>query len=212
MKLPNKRRALLLACAVALQLFVALSLLLYTARVRGYAEKRGRVISLACMAYDPFSPFKGRYVRLTFGQSQVPGEGLDDESVELAKSGGNKKVYCRMQEGADGLWTVTALRERLPQDGAVYIEATCLYCSYDYDADEKPLRTVRLKYAFDEYYMQEDYARYVDGIHWDDFNALEPVLSLYVAKDGRCIQQGLTVLDAGDRISIEDYCRRKLGK
>jgi uncharacterized membrane-anchored protein len=212
MKLPNKLRTVLLACAIALQLCVALSLLLYSARVKGDALRNGRVVSLSCRAYDPFSPFKGRYVRLNFDQSQVPGDCLDGESVELAKSGRNKKLYCRMEEGADGLWTVTALRDRLPRDGAVYIEATCLSCSYDYDADEKLLRTVRLDYSFGEYYMQEDYARYVDGIHWDDFNALEPVLSLYVSKDGRCVQQGLTVLDGGTRVSIEDYCRRMLGK
>ena len=57
--------------------------------------------------------------------------------------------------------------------------------------------------------MQENYAQYMDTIQWEDFNALKPILSLYVDKKGQCIQKGLTVLNGTDRISIEEYCRIK---
>lgn len=217
MKLPDKTRLALTAAAIALQIVVALSLLFYTTRVRSHALKTGSVISLACRAYDPFSPFKGRYVRLTFEQSEVQGEVLDDESREyLVKLSKGKKVYCRMQEGEDGIWTVTGIRQNRPQGNAgsgqdsVYIEAELRWYDYDYSEGEKAVQSVRLDYSFDEYYMQENYARLVDRIQWSDFNALEPVLSLYVGEDGRCVQKSLTVLDAGERIAIEEYCRRRL--
>ena len=210
----RNRRLLFLACVLVLQLVTALSLLCYSARVKAYAIRNGRVIQLACKAYDPFSPFKGRYVRLTFDQSQIEESLLDEESKVIAQDSQNKKVFCLMKEGADGLWTVRAIRKKgmadIQKDEGIYIEGKCLYCRYDYYGNDKQVRTVHIGYSFDEYYMQENYARYVDKIHWDDFNALEPVLSLYVAKDGRCIQQGLTVVDGEERISIEEYCRKRL--
>ena len=201
MKLTDRTRIALIAAAIAVQLFVTLSLLFYTGRVRSHALKSGSIVSLACKAYDPFSPFKGRYVRLTFEQADIAREQLDDESREHLAETRGKKVYCRMQEGVDGIWTVSGIRRTHPQDGNVYIEVKNRWYS-----DTK----VSLSYAFSEYYMQENYARLVDRIQWNDFNALEPVLSLYVGKDGRCVQKGLSVLDEGERIPIEEYCRRRL--
>ena len=203
MKLTDKTRLALIAAAIAVQLAVALSLLFYTTRVRSHALKAGSIVSLACRAYDPFSPFKGRYVRLTFEQADIAREQLDDESREHLANSRGKKVFCRMQEGADGIWTVAGIRRTHPQDGGVYIAAKNRWYN-----DTK----VSLDYDFNEYYMQENYARIVDRIQWSDFNALEPVLSLYVGKDGRCVQKGLTVLDAGERIPIEEYCRRRLSE
>ena len=201
MKLTDRTRIALIAAAIAVQLFVTLSLLFYTGRVRSHALKSGSIVSLACKAYDPFSPFKGRYVRLTFEQADIAREQLDDESREHLAETRGKKVFCRMQEGVDGIWTVSGIRRTHPQDGNVYIEVKNRWYS-----DTK----VSLSYAFSEYYMQENYARLVDRIQWNDFNALEPVLSLYVGKDGRCVQKGLSVLDEGERIPIEEYCRRRL--
>lgn len=220
MKLTDKRKLVLIASAVVLQLFVTISLLCYSARVKRHALKTGSVISLSCRAYDPFSPFKGRYVRLNFDQSSPQAESLDGESADCLDGRRGKKVYCRMAEGGDGLWTVAGIRCTLPgdrqkdgtKDDGVYIEARCRGYSYDFSDAGKKVRGVQLDYAFAEYYMQENYARYVDRIRWDDFNALEPVLSLYVGKNGRCVQKGLTVLDSGERIPIEEYCRRRLKK
>lgn len=204
MKLTDKGRLALVACVVILQVSVALSLLLYTTRVKSHALRTGSVISLSCRAYDPFSPFKGRYVRLSFDQSDLQSDTLDDGSMENMAGRRDKKVYCRMKEGDAGIWTVTGIRRELPEkdldDGCVYIEAKCRWFNS---------HSVRLDYGFDEYYMQENYARYVDRIQGNDFNALEPVLSLYVGKNGRCVQKGLTVLDNGERIPIEEYCRRR---
>lgn len=239
MTIAHKGRWCLLFAAVILQLAVALSLLGYSARVKQYAVKHGRIVSLACRASDPFSPFKGRYVKLSIAESQLQGSNLDAESRDNLTGSRKKKIYCRMKQGADGLWTVCGIRREIPQNagegrrgngsredagdsggrgdtgdtgdtgdaGDIYIEAKCTWW---HDTDDS--FSVRAAYAFDEYYMQENYAKYADSIRWDDFNALEPILSVYVARDGRCMQKDLTVLDGQERIAYEEYCRRKLAQ
>ena len=162
MKLTDKRKLVLIASAVVLQLFVTISLLCYSARVKRHALKTGSVISLSCRAYDPFSPFKGRYVRLNFDQSSPQAESLDGESADCLDGRRGKKVYCRMAEGGDGLWTVAGIRCTLPgdrqedgtKDDGVYIEAQCRGYSYDFSDAGKKVRGVQLDYAFAEYYMQ----------------------------------------------------------
>ncbi|MBP5463911.1 MAG: GDYXXLXY domain-containing protein [Treponema sp.] len=213
MTIARKVRWGLLSAAVILQLAVALSLLGYSARVKRDALRHGRIISLACRASDPFSPFKGRYVKLSIAESQLQGNNLDAESQDNLAGSMKKKIYCRMVPGPDGLWTAAGIRREISQNigedmnEGIYIEAKCSYWHTTSDSF-----LVRAAYAFDEYYMQENFAAYADSIRWDDFNTLEPILSLYVARDGRCIQKDLTVLDGQERIAFEDYCRRKLAQ
>ena len=61
-----------------------------------------------------------------------------------------------------------------------------------------------------DYYMQENYAREVDKINWQDFNNLKPVLELYVDKKGRAIQKALLVSSGSQEIPIEEYIRGRL--
>ncbi|MCR5762717.1 MAG: GDYXXLXY domain-containing protein [Treponema sp.] len=200
--------------AVTVQLAVIISLLTYTVRVRNYAEKNGRIISLECKAYDPFNPLKGRYVRLTFAENQVSVSNLDDKSrQELKDLSGQKRVYgnygslpvyLKMEKSKDGLWTVTGISRKMPSSSDVYISARIPYYYNE---------SIFINYPFDEYYMQENYARYIDKIQWNNaFDDLHPVLSLYVDKKGKCIQQSLTVIDGTERIDIEEYCRRRIKK
>ena len=58
--------------------------------------------------------------------------------------------------------------------------------------------------------MQENYAREVDKINWQDFNNLKPVLELYIDKKGRAIQKSLMVHTGSQEIPIEDYIRERL--
>ena len=61
--------------------------------------------------------------------------------------------------------------------------------------------------------MQEDFAAFIDSLSAKDFNDLKPVIELYVAKNGACLQKSLTVLKtpaSSERIAIEEYCRQKL--
>ena len=195
-----------IACAVFIQLVVVISLLTYTVRTRHYAQKNGRIIYLECKATDPFNPFKGRYVRLTFKERSLSKTVLDAQSfVDMKKMSEFKAyssapVYLKMKEDADDIWTVQGIRQKLPKDDSdIYIKARLSYIVED---------SVVVEHLFTEYYLQENYARFVDKIHWDDFNNLKPVLALYVDKNGKCIQKDLTVFDGKERISIEEYCKR----
>ena len=57
------------------------------------------------------------------------------------------------------------------------------------------------------YYLQEEYALIVDSMNWKDFNSLEPILELYVGKNGAVIQKALYVHLKGQKLPIEQYIK-----
>lgn len=70
----------------------------------------------------------------------------------------------------------------------------------------------RLKNVYDtinKYYLQEEYALSIEALSNNDFNALEPVLEIYVGKDGTCVQKELYVHVDGTELTVEDYIRNK---
>ncbi|MBR7064860.1 MAG: hypothetical protein IKI31_06930 [Treponema sp.] len=69
-----------------------------------------------------------------------------------------------------------------------------------------------LKNVYDtinKYYLQEEYALSIEALSNNDFNALEPVLEIYVGKDGTCVQKELYVHVDGTELTVEDYIRNK---
>ncbi len=81
---------------------------------------------------------------------------------------------------------------------------------------ELNLTEKKLRKASSEYYMQENYADAVDQMKWKDFNALNPVLEIYVDKKGNCIQKALYVTPSDSdgnplqEIPIEKYIKEEL--
>ncbi|MCR4580551.1 MAG: hypothetical protein K5681_09430 [Treponema sp.] len=59
----------------------------------------------------------------------------------------------------------------------------------------------------DAYYLQEEYALIVDSMNNGNFNVLEPVLELYVGKDGSVIQKALYLHHKGEELPIEQYIK-----
>ena len=57
------------------------------------------------------------------------------------------------------------------------------------------------------YYLQEEYALIIDSMKQNDFNALEPMLELYVGKDGSVIQKELYIHYNGAELPIEQYIK-----
>ena len=144
-----KKMALILA--VVLQLSVIAAMFIRAGAIKNEAVKNNSIIRLSCTAYDPFDPFKGRYVRLSINRDELEAAG-----------------------------------RRLGLDLSSLAKTSC------------------------DYYMQENYAREVDKINWQDFNNLKPVLELYVDKKGRAIQKALLVFDGTKEIPIEEYIRARL--
>ncbi len=135
-----KNRLIVFIAATAVELIVLAGIVSYCYRVKASAIKHGNIIVLECTAYDPYNPFKGRYVKLNIVDKESP--------------------YAK----------------------------TC-----------------------DEYYLNERYANFVDSINWRDFNDMRPELELYVDQKGRAVQKSLTVISDGERIAIEDYCKKMAG-
>ena len=144
-------KRLILALVLVLQISVIAAMFVRAAAIRNEAVQNNSIIRLSCTAYDPFDPFKGRYVRLSINRDELDVAG-----------------------------------RRLGLDLSSLAKTSC------------------------DYYMQENYAREVDKINWQDFNNLKPVLELYVDKKGRAIQKALLVHNGNQEITIEEYIRGRL--
>ena len=77
-----------LCIAVVFQLFVIAWMFVRAEQTKAYALAHGTVIRLSCTAYDPYDPFKGRYVRLTIDEDDVraAGERLGLDLSALVKT------------------------------------------------------------------------------------------------------------------------------
>ncbi len=145
------QKKLILALVVLFQILVVVSMFARARAIKNEAEKNGRIIRISCTAYDPFDPFKGRYVRLTLSQDDLKSEG-----------------------------------ERLGLD----LQKLSKNCS--------------------DYYMQEDFADFIDKIGSVNFDELKPLLEVYVDKKGRAIQKALFVHENEEEILIEKFIESKL--
>ncbi len=145
------QKKLILALVVLFQILVVVSMFARARAIKNEAEKNGRIIRISCTAYDPFDPFKGRYVRLTLSQDDLKSEG-----------------------------------ERLGLD----LQKLSKNCS--------------------DYYMQEDFADFIDKIGSVNFDELKPLLEVYVDKKGRAIQKALFVHENEEEIPIEKFIESKL--
>lgn len=138
----------LIAVVILFQLVVVASMFMKAWRIKHYAVKNNTIVRISCTAYDPFNPFKGRYVRLTLSQNDLESEG--------------KKLGIDLQKLSKN-------------------------CS--------------------DYYMQENYANFIDKISSKNLNDLNPVLEVYVDKKGGAIQKALLVQENNKEIPIEEYIR-----
>ncbi len=130
-----KNKIVLFTAAFLFQIFVLISLVTFSQRIKSQAIKDGNIVRLSCHVYDPYHPFKGRYVQLVIEDSSSP-----------------------------------------------YAE------------------------THNQYYLQESYADIVDNSTL--INNMDLQLELYVDKKGRAVQKALTLMFEGERIDIEEYCKR----
>jgi len=64
---------------VIFQMAVLISIVTYSQRIKSSALKDGSIVVLDCEAYDPYHPFKGRYVKLSIKDSSSPYANTHDE-------------------------------------------------------------------------------------------------------------------------------------
>lgn len=65
----KKKNIVFMICALVVQLAALTYFALYSINIKNSAEKDGRIVKIACTAYDPYHPFKGRYILLTTSEN-----------------------------------------------------------------------------------------------------------------------------------------------
>lgn len=218
----NKTALIILTAAAVFQAGILTSVLTYTARVKRYAEKENRIISFRCTARDPYDAFKGRYIALNleeFAKNAVFDERTFKDFPDSIYKRTTAYALTEPVSGYARLVNITGFRKRLPDDGRIYIKTAIVYWQTPDDDKERRGGTKSgmllpsMRFNFTDYYMQEDFAAFIDSLSAKDFNDLKPVIELYVAKNGACLQKSLTVFktpSGSERITIEEYCKQKL--
>lgn len=130
-----KLPALALVCLV--QLAVPARMILEHERTLS----RGELFRFQVAPVDPYDPFRGRYVLLSFDAETVPGEPGDDLEP-------GDRVFATIAEDEDGFAQVIDLGRKRPQGGA-YLRARVRRIPGDH---------VQLDFPFERYYMEESLA------------------------------------------------------
>jgi len=179
--------------AVIVQLGVIAFILCRSSAIKNEAEKSNRIASFKCEMRDPYNPFKGRYVELTLSETSKEFSDLDIQSLEVKEiKRSTPIVFCLLKKDAGGNFRISGLRANEPDADTLFVRARMKWFYGD---------SVTLSFPFNEYYMQENYAREVDSLG-SAFYELEPRIEVYIDSHGNCIQKALYV--KGDQ-RIEDY-------
>lgn len=67
----NRKKIILLALIILLQISVISAMFIKTAAIKRYALKNNTVVRIRCYAYDPFHPLKGRYAQLRLNWDDI---------------------------------------------------------------------------------------------------------------------------------------------
>ncbi|MBO4532337.1 MAG: GDYXXLXY domain-containing protein [Treponema sp.] len=208
-------RTIIFAAALAFQLCIFIFYLAIPALIKADAQKNNRIYAFECEPLDPYNFMKGRYLSLSITQSRITVGELDSQtfidfdrdpqsySVQLPEK---KDLYLLLSQSQSGVWKVTGIRSKKPQSGD-FIRAKLRYKIHI--KASSPDTRLLFDFPFDEYYMQENFAKYVDSM--PDFFDRSPRLQIYASSTGRVIQKGLYVLDDNNTyIAIEDFVKQKI--
>ena len=186
--------------AVIIQLGVIAFMLLRSSSIKREAEKTNRIASFKCEMRDPYNPFKGRYVELTLAETSKSFSELDIQSREVDEiTRPTPIVFCLLKKDSGGTFRISGLRAEEPDSDTLFVRARMKWHYGD---------SVSLYFPFNEYYMQENYAREVDSLG-AAFYQLEPRIEVYIDSHGNCIQKALYV---NGNQTIEDYIKSLLSQ
>lgn len=191
---------ILIASVLLFQVFIFSFYLIKPAYIKRNAIKNNRIYTFECEPVDPYNFMKGRYLALSIVQSRVKYSELGDEIIP-----NNTPLYLVLTKSPDGVSKVTGISLKKPENGD-YIKTKLKYkLNFNYLSGDD---FIVFDFPFDEYYMQENYAKYVDSL--PDFFDRSPRLEIYSSLSGAVIQKGLYVLnDFNQYIPIEDFVKER---
>ncbi len=188
---------------LSLQIIIFAFILSKNIMLKNSAEKNNRIYSFNCTLYDPYHVLKGRYVQLNIMQNSVNYECLDSQSINAEsayKLLKNETVYLLINPDNGGIWNVCGIRKSKPNSGD-FIKA-----KFNYSTDE----SCTFDFSINEYYMQENFAEYVDKTGFRDISSMK--IEVYCDKNGNLLQKQLYVQNDSAYIPIESYIKKKLGE
>lgn len=195
MKIKNSERIFFI-CAIVLNLLVLGLLTAKPLVIQKSAEKNERILRLKCNLYDPYDPMKGRYVRLTFDENNknVKDIKFDEEILfeDNRKEGENKSwrikipaLYAVFENNEEGVSVLKEVTLKKPSENELFIKTAAQYFRND--------ETIYLDLNFSKYYMQEEHADRVDKMTRNEFEKLNPVLEIWLSKNGEAVQKKLVL-------------------
>jgi len=179
------------------QLSILITMIGNAKKVVKEAEAEDRIVYLECRPYDPYDPFKGRYIRLSFAVDSVKisdMETLKDVSRDIIEKNKFKDVYCILKK-KENFHIIKDVVLSKPKNDVLFMKAGIDYF-YSYNDD------LRLKFGFDQYYLQEEFALEVDKMSNLEFQDLSPYIVIALDKNGNAVIKSMKVKNDVD---IEDY-------
>ncbi len=145
-------RQLLQLPAVGVVLFAGMALVHYAIPGKMLLDRertlrQGTSLLFETAPVDPYDPFRGRYVALSFSIDwQTHDRSILQDAIELSHRYPGDKMYALFEADAEGLARLVALRKSPPTDTKNYLQVEVREV---YDG------SLRVRLPFDRYYMNE---------------------------------------------------------
>jgi len=191
----KKKVALILVIFLSIgQLSVLISMI---ANAKKVVKEANRIVYLECRPYDPYDPFKGRYIRLSFAIESVKisdMETLKEVSSDIIKKHIFKEAYCLLEK-KEKFHVIKDVLLSKPEEEVLFIKAR-INSFYSRDED------LGLSFSSNQYYLQEELALEADKMSNIEFQDLTPYVVIALDKNGNSVIKSMKVKDDVD---IEDY-------
>jgi len=198
LKISNKNIFIITVC---FQFIVFSAILTKNILIKLNAENNNRVYTFDCTFYDPYDLLKGRYIQLNIKQEVCNKANLDMESFtegKVDKLLKNEIVYVLLKPDENGFWNICGVRQTKPKNQD-FIKAKFFYSN-----DEK----YHFCFMCDEYYMQENFAKYVDTLRGNDLLSIK--LEIYSDMNGNVLQKQMYLAENNKYVPVEEYVKQKV--
>jgi len=117
---------------------------------REWVLRNGEAFRFRLQPVDPYDPFRGRYVALSFKAAEVSPKNLAGRIED------GQKLYAALSTDQDGFAVVSDLSPTPPASGP-YLTTWAVWWG---------LAGIRLRFPFDRYYMEESAAPEAERLYW----------------------------------------------
>lgn len=187
-----KTKHLLIAFAITALLQAAAPLkMIYDSEM---TEKHGTEYKFRTAPIDPTDPFRGKYITLTYGISNVQTK----DTTWLR----NEDIYVSFGTDAEGFATVADVSREKPENSKDYVLTKV---DYYYGRD------LHIELPFNRYYMEEGKAYEAETAYREynrDTVITKPAYALVAVKEGSAVLKDVII----DGIPIKDYVVKERSK